>query len=117
MDSINEHLVVGLAGTSQFLFLFNGVNHFFVPSDLPPQMAWMYDLSGNCTQRGTVEVLAGLGLILPGSLASERLTWLAALGLVLVMVGAAVWHIPATSLRMLLEHRLRRLGGFRGYGR
>lgn len=103
-----------------FFFLFNGVNHFFVPSDLPPQMAWMYDLSRELHLfSGTVEVLAGLGLILPGlTRIQTRLTWLAALGLVLVMVGAAVWHIPRNEFANVIGNIVfAGLAGFVAYGR
>jgi len=77
-------------------FLFTGINHFIVPPGLPAQMAWMYDLPRPLhLLSGTAEILASLGLILPGLLRLQtRLTPLAGLGLVAVMLSAAAWHFP-----------------------
>jgi putative oxidoreductase len=82
----------------QFLFglyfIAVGIVHFVVPDGLPEAMSWMYDLSdGLHVAAGTAEILGGLGLILP-SLTRIRpeLTIFAALGLVAVMIGAAIWH-------------------------
>ena len=50
-------------------FLFNGIEHFTLPPDLPAQMAWMYDLPGGLHLfSGTAEILGGLGLILAAPL-------------------------------------------------
>lgn len=82
-------LVVGL------FFVIVGVLHFVVPDGLPARMAWMYDLSGPMHLfTGIVEVLGGLGLILPGlTKVASWLTPLAATGLGLLMAGAIVWHV------------------------
>lgn len=82
-----------------FQFIFAGVMHFLLPDNLPAMMAWMPDLAaespGVSTFSGVVEILGGLGLILPGLFKIKtNLTPLAAAGLAVVMVGAAVWHIP-----------------------
>jgi uncharacterized membrane protein YphA (DoxX/SURF4 family) len=55
----------------------------------------MYDLSPALhTIIGVLEILGGAGLVLPAlTRIQPRLTPLAAAGLALVMVGAAVWHI------------------------
>ena len=76
-------------------FILIGVLHFIVPPGLPAPMAWMYELSPMLHWiSGTAEILGGLGLILPGLTGIQtRLTPLAALGLVLVMVGAVVYHV------------------------
>ncbi len=76
-------------------FIMIGVQHFIVPEGLPDQMAWMYELSDTLhLLSGTAEILGGLGLILPGlTKIQPQLTTYAAAGLVLVMVGAAGWHI------------------------
>ena len=81
-------------------FLYNGILHFIVPPGLPPPMAWMYELPpGLHYFSGAAEILAGFGLILPGlTRIQTRLIPLAALGLVLVMVGAAVWHLTRNEL-------------------
>jgi len=75
-------------------FVFVGVMHFVVPDGLPATMGWMYELSDTThVVAGIAEILGGLGLILP-SLTRIRpeLTVYAAVGLVIVMIGAAVWH-------------------------
>lgn len=101
-------------------FAFNGINHFVLPDGLPDRMAWMYDLSPTLHLiSGTSEVLAALGLVLPGLTGIKtRLTSLAALGLVLVMIGAAAWHLlrgeMANSISNLV---LAGLAGFISYGR
>jgi uncharacterized membrane protein len=55
----------------------------------------MYDLSDTFhVVAGTAEVLGGVGLILPAvTRIRPELTSYAAYGLVLVMLGAAIWHI------------------------
>jgi uncharacterized membrane protein YphA (DoxX/SURF4 family) len=57
-------------------------------------MAWTDDLSaGGVKTIGGLEILAAIGLILPGALnVAPVLVPLAALGLVLIMVGAMVVH-------------------------
>lgn len=71
-----------------------GVTHFVLPEGLPEMISWMYDLSD--TQHvlaGSAEILGGLALILPGlTKMAPALTIWAALGLIVVMVAAAVWH-------------------------
>lgn len=76
-------------------FIYTGVSHYIIPPGLPAIMSWMYDLSPTLHLIvGTAEILGGLGLILPGlTRIQTRLTPLAAAGLALVMVGAAIWHI------------------------
>lgn len=84
-----------LQGLFGVYFVAIGVMHFIVPEGLPAQMAWMYDLSdGLHWASGTAEILGGLGLILPGlTKIRPELTTYAAIGLLLVMVGAAVYHL------------------------
>ncbi len=97
-----------------------GIMHFIVPPGLPAQMAWMYELpTGLHYFSGTAEILAGLGLILPGlTRIQTRLTPLAALGLSLVMVGAVVFHISRGELvNIVLNLVLMGLTGFVAYGR
>lgn len=75
-------------------FIFVGISHFIVPDGLPDTMSWMYELNDSVhVVAGIAEILGGLGLILP-SLTRIRpeLTVYAALGLVVVMMGAAIWH-------------------------
>ena len=76
-------------------FIVFGMMHFIVPPGLPATMSWMYDLSsGLHLFSGMAEILGGLGLILPGvTKIQTRLTPLAGTGLVLLMIGAIVWHL------------------------
>ncbi len=85
-------------------FLAIGVMHFIVPPGLPAAMSWMYDLPGWLHWlSGTAEILGGLGLILPGlTKIQTRLTPLAALGLVLVMVGAIIYHLTRGETQNLV---------------
>lgn len=102
-------------------FFVTGIVHFIVPPGLPAPMAWMYELSpGLHYFSGSAEVLASLGLILPGLTPIQtRLTPLAALGLVLVMAGAAVWHGTRSgeSANIVMNIILMGLAGFVAYGR
>lgn len=101
-------------------FLYVGVNHFILPPGLPAMMSWMYELStGMHYFSGIVEILGGLGLILPGLTKRQtRLTPLAAAGLVLVMIGAAVFHITRGESPNIVQNIiLAVLLGFVAYGR
>jgi len=101
-------------------FIFVGVTHFIVPDGLPAQMSWMYELStGLHYFSGIAEILGGLGLILPGIFKIQtRLTPLAAAGLVLVMLGAIVWHIQRGEVSNIFFNLiLGALAGFIAYGR
>lgn len=75
-------------------FLASGVLHLVVPDGLPDMMSWMYDLSTTLHWvTGLAEIAGGLGLVLPAATRiAPRLTPLAATGLALVMLSAAVWH-------------------------
>jgi uncharacterized membrane protein len=84
-------------------FIAVGVMHFIVPEGLPQMMEWMYDLDPSVHYIvGVAEILGGLGLILPAVTGKATgLVPLAALGLVVVMVGALIWHAPrAEALQM-----------------
>jgi len=101
-------------------FLFVGVNHFIVPPGLPEPMSWMYELPTWLHYvSGTAEFLAGLGLILPGlTKIQTRLTPLAGAGLVLVMIGAMVWHLQRGEVvNIFMNLLLAVLAGFIAYGR
>jgi uncharacterized membrane protein YphA (DoxX/SURF4 family) len=101
-------------------FIFTGIQHFLLPPGLPPLMAWMYDLPAFLHYfSGTAEILAGLGLVLPGlTRIQTRLTPLAALGLVLVMIGAVVWHLLRNEFpNIVMNLILAGIAGFVAYGR
>lgn len=76
-------------------FITFGVIHFVLPPGLPASMSWMYELSsGLHFFSGIAEILGGLGLILPGvTRIQTRLTPLAGAGIVVLMIGAIVWHM------------------------
>lgn len=76
-------------------FAFQGIIKFALPPDLPAQMAWAYDIpTGFSIVIGALELLAAVGLILPGiTKIQTRLTSLAALGLALTMIGAIIFHV------------------------
>lgn len=101
-------------------FIMIGVMHFIVPPGLPPVMAWMYELSPTLHWiSGAAEILGGLGLILPGIFKIQtRLTWMAAYGLALVMIGAMVFHISRGETQNIVTNLvLLALVAFVGYGR
>jgi len=101
-------------------FLVTGVMHFSVPPGLPAAMAWMYDLSAGLHYfSGTAEILGGLGLILPGLTKIKTwLTPLAGAGLVLVMVGAMVYHIQRGEVVNIgMNLILAAVSAFIAYGR
>ena len=101
-------------------FMSIGVSHFTLPPGLPAQMSWMYELSPALHWfSGTAEILGGLGLILPGlTKIQTRLTPLAGAGLVLVMVGAIVWHLSRGEVQNIAFNVvLAVLVGFVAYGR
>jgi uncharacterized membrane protein YphA (DoxX/SURF4 family) len=101
-------------------FVVTGFVHFIVPPGLPGPMSWMYELPQALHWlSGTVEILAGLGLILPGLLRVQtRLVPLAALGLVLTMFGAAAWHLPRGEVpNIVMNLVLAAVAGFVAYGR
>lgn len=101
-------------------FVVVGVMHFIVPEGLPSQMEWMYDLSDTVhIIVGIAEILGGLGLILPSVIGIRpELTVYAALGLVLIMVLAIVWHLTrGESASVVSDTIIAALLCFVAYGR
>ncbi len=102
------------------VFAMAGVIHFLPPEGLPETMSGMADLPAGVRYfTGTVEILAVLGLILPGlTRIQTRLTPLAAAGLILVMVGAIVWHGQREEFaNIVMNVILAALAGLVAYGR
>ena len=101
-------------------FIFVGVMHFIVPEGLPAPMEWMYDMSDTLhVVAGVAEILGGLGLILP-SLTRIRpeLTVYAAGGLLLVMIGAIVYHATRGETQSIATNVvIAAIVAFIGYGR
>jgi uncharacterized membrane protein YphA (DoxX/SURF4 family) len=67
-------------------------------------MGWAEDFSaGTVKAIGALEILAAIGLILPAALGiAPVLTPLAALGIALVMVGAAITHARRKESQMIV---------------
>lgn len=98
---MNEHKVLWVLQVLLGIqFVAIGVLHFVVPEGLPTTLEWMYDLSDTLhVITGVVEILGGLGLILPAATRIlPQLTILAATGLLLVMVGAVIYHLGRDEL-------------------
>ena len=95
------------------VFVFAGSTKAFKPVEaLEPKMAWVKDFSPrNVKLIGWAELLGGVGLLLPGLVGLGILQFAATLCLVVLMIGAAVWHlrhndakgaIPSVVLTVLL---------------
>ncbi|MGP3960206.1 DoxX family protein [Nonomuraea sp. 3N208] len=83
-------------------------------------MAWTEDFSPGAVKAiGTLELLAAIGLILPAAFGIVPvLTPLAATGLVLVMIGAAVTHARRKEPQMIVANVvLLALAAFVAWGR
>jgi putative oxidoreductase len=101
-------------------FILVGIVHFVVPDGLPGLLSWMYALPDALhVVSGTADILGGVGLILPGlSGIRPGLTVWAAVGLLLVMIPAAFWHLGRGELgNVLINLALVGLLGLLAYGR
>lgn len=102
-------------------FLAVGFPKLVMPlADLSQQMDWVNDLSPALVRFiGLAEVAGGLGLILPAL--TRILPWLtplAAAGLVLIMILAAVFHISRGEIPFIIPNLvLLALAAFVAYGR
>ena len=85
-------------------FINIGLMHFILPTNLPDFINWMYDLPDTLHYFiGTLEIMAGLGLILPWlTKIQTRLTPIAGLGLVVLMIGAMIWHLQRGEPRNII---------------
>jgi uncharacterized membrane protein YphA (DoxX/SURF4 family) len=103
------------------LFVMHGRMMISPPEKLPSQgLAYIQDLPSNLRRLiGILEILAAIGLILPMLLnILPVLTPLAALGLVFIMGGAAIYHIPRKEYsNIVLNLVLLVLAAFVAYGR
>jgi hypothetical protein len=88
---------------------------FIPPDGLPEFMNSMYELSDEVRNvAGGAGILGGLRLILPGlTRIALRLTAAAALGLLIVMLGAMVWHARNGELAPIANNLL--LAGMLAY--
>jgi uncharacterized membrane protein YphA (DoxX/SURF4 family) len=97
-----------IAGLLALAFLGAGLMKLSQPKEkLEPRMAYMKDLSaGTVKTIGALEVLAAIGLILPAALGIVPvLVPLAATGLVLLMIGAAITHARRKEPQMIIATR------------
>jgi uncharacterized membrane protein YphA (DoxX/SURF4 family) len=71
---------------------------------LAANMGWVDDFRpGTVKMIGALEILAAVGLILPGALGiAPVLVPLAALGIVLTMIGAAITHARRNESQMII---------------
>ena len=93
-----------LAAVLAAAFLAAGLTKLIQPKEkLAANMGWVDDFSpGMVKTIGALEVLAAIGLILPAALdVVPVLVPLAALGLVLMMIGAAITHRRRGELPMI----------------
>jgi uncharacterized membrane protein YphA (DoxX/SURF4 family) len=103
-----------------FVFLSHGYLMLFPPATLQPGMAYILAIPmGFRRFIAVAESLGGIGLILPGL--TRILPWLtplAALGLVIVMIGAVVFHIPHKEYpNIVFNLVLLAMAAFTAYGR
>ena len=87
-----------VAGLLAVVYLLSGIGKLIVPKEklaTAPGAGWVEDFSaGSVKAIGVLEVLAAVGLILPAALdIAPVLVPLAALGLVLIMVGAVITRL------------------------
>ncbi len=85
-----------------------------------PSARWVEDFSaGSVTAIGALEVLAAVGLVLPAALdIAPVLVPLAALGLVMIMVGAVITRIRRHEFKfMVVDLVYLALAGFVAWGR
>lgn len=116
------HIVLWvIQGGLAAMFLLAGLAKVSRPkAQLRESMAWVEDASeGNVKLVGTLEILAALGLVLPqltGIL--PWLTPLAAVGLLLTMLGAITIHVRrGEASHALVNVALLLLAAFVAYGR
>jgi uncharacterized membrane protein YphA (DoxX/SURF4 family) len=96
-----------VAGLLAVAFGAAGLMKLTQPKDkLAPNMAYVEDFSAGAIKAvGALEILAAVGLILPAVLdIAPVLVPLAALGLVIVMIGAAVVHARRGEHQMILTN-------------
>lgn len=77
-------------------FLIAGTTKVLTPKEkLRERMAWVDDFSQTSVRLiGTAEILGALGLILPAATGiAPILTPIAAVGLIIIMIGAAITHV------------------------
>jgi len=93
---------------------------FLLPDGLPDTLTWLYDIPRlQSIGIGILELMAAIGLVLPGvTRIKPRLVPLAAVGLMLTMIGAALFHVTRGEyLQIPVNVVAFVLAGFVAYGR
>ena len=112
-----------ITGLLAVLFLVAGVNKLILPKEklaALPGGGWVEDFSAGAVKAiGALEVLAVVGLILPAALdIAPVLVPLAAVGLVLVMVGAIITRLRRHEVKVIVaELAYLAMAGFVAWGR
>lgn len=99
-----EMIVLGLQILLSLIFLYFGSLKMFMPIEqIEKKVTWANDYSLNKLKFfGFLEVIGGLGLILPYQLdIFPILTPIAATGLAMVMAGAAMVHLRRDEINMI----------------
>jgi hypothetical protein len=95
-----------IAGLLAVIFLVGGVGKLIMPKEkiaATPFGGWVEDFStGSIKTIGVLEVLAAVGLVLPPAMdIAPVLVPLAAVGLVLLMAGAAITHLSRHEFKVI----------------
>jgi uncharacterized membrane protein YphA (DoxX/SURF4 family) len=112
-----------VAGLLAVVYLVSGTGKLIVPKEklaTAPGGGWVEDFSaGSVKAIGALEVLAAVGLILPAATGiAPVLVPLAALGLVLIMVGAVITRLRRHEPKpMVADLAYLALAGFVAWGR
>ncbi|MGH3387083.1 MAG: DoxX family protein [Nocardioidaceae bacterium] len=113
-----------VAGLLAAAYLFGGGGKVIMPKEkiatLSTSAGWVEDFSaGSVKAIGALEVLAAVGLIVPAALdLAPVLVPLAALGLVMIMVGAVITRIRRREFKFMVADMVYlALAGFVAWGR
>jgi hypothetical protein len=112
-----------VAGLLAVVYLLSGIAKLIVPKEklaTAPGGRWVEDFSaGSVKAIGALEVLAAVGLVLPAATdIAPVLVPLAALGLVLIMVGAVITRLRRHEPKvMVADLAYLALAGFVAWGR
>ena len=112
-----------IAGLLAVVYLASGAGKLIVPKEkiaAIPGGRWVEDFSASTVKAiGALEVLAAVGLVLPAALdIAPVLVPLAALGLVMIMVGAVITRIRRHETKpMVADLVYLALAGFVAWGR